>query len=189
MDLKIRRWKAAASWSVLSLYLEGGEKILDVGAGDCLLAEMIRKKCPGIVGVDIKNYNLTKSPLVLYDGKVLPFKSRCFDAAILVYILHHCDDLKAVLLEVKRVCRKQIIIFEDVVDTFSQRIQFKLFHWYLDRVIRVPTGPGACLNLYQWRALFEQLGFKEGKVINLGRDHKFFPNILLAHRVFILEVS
>jgi len=48
-------------------------------------------------------------------GRALPFRDQEFDSLALLYVLHHVEsDHDAFLLEVGRVARKAILIFEDV---------------------------------------------------------------------------
>ena len=55
------------------------------------------------------------------------FKDNFFDSAIIAYVLHHCDDPVSVLKEAKRVCRGNIIIFEDIEVDFVVRSSRRAF--------------------------------------------------------------
>ncbi|MCH8067641.1 MAG: methyltransferase domain-containing protein [Nanoarchaeota archaeon] len=92
-------------------YIEKGEKVLDIGAGSGYLAEILSKKAD-ITLLDINDYNQTKLPLKLYNGKNIPFKDNSFDVAILLTVLHYSTNPEEFLKEIKRVC-KRIIIVDD----------------------------------------------------------------------------
>jgi ubiquinone/menaquinone biosynthesis C-methylase UbiE len=96
-------------------YIKKNEKVLDIGAGSGYIAEILSKKAD-LTLLDIKDYNQTRLPLKLYDGKNIPFKDNSFDAALILTVLHYAPETEKFLKEVKRVSRK-IIIIDDVYKT------------------------------------------------------------------------
>ncbi|MBI4153742.1 class I SAM-dependent methyltransferase, partial [Candidatus Woesearchaeota archaeon] len=91
-------------------------RVLDVGAGRCLIAkELADRYGADITCIDISDLNETDLPMIVYDGKKIPFGNNKFDTVLIVYVLHHCEDPVKVLKECVRVCRGggRIIIFED----------------------------------------------------------------------------
>ena len=69
-------------------YIKKDEKVLDIGAGSGYIAEIISKKAD-VTLLDIKNYNQTKLPLKIYDGKKIPFKDNSFDTAMIITVFHY----------------------------------------------------------------------------------------------------
>lgn len=96
-------------------FLKG--KVLDVGAGGCYIAREIQDKNDidniKVTCLDVKDLSQTGMTVVVYNGKRIPFKNNQFDTALVAYVLHHCEDALSVLKEVVRVCKGNIVIFED----------------------------------------------------------------------------
>jgi SAM-dependent methyltransferase len=76
--------KRAQRFASLHLpFLKLGERILDVGAGNCRVARLLDSRGLSTTPVDISDYNATHLPLRLYDGKKLPFPDGSFDVVML----------------------------------------------------------------------------------------------------------
>lgn len=98
-------------------FIEPGLKVLDLGAGACCLALEIKKQFQArVTCLDVVDYNATNLPLILYDGKKIPFKDKSFGVIIIFFVLHHTKNPKALLKEAKRVLKQKgkIIILEDI---------------------------------------------------------------------------
>ncbi len=117
------RLRARRNYGLLKPYLQG--KILDIGAGNCLISELISKEC-NVSCVDIADNNKTSLPLVLYDGNKLPFKKKSFDTSLLLYVLHHDKNPENLLREAVRVTRKRIIVFEDLYNNGLELLLLKI---------------------------------------------------------------
>ncbi len=80
-------------------------KILDVGAGTCIVARTLGDKVQ-IISVDPSKKMLDKGVGERHVAKAehLPFADRTFDAVVSLTALHHCD-LKKALTEIKRVAK------------------------------------------------------------------------------------
>ena len=97
-----------------------GEKILDIGSGFGTLTLEIAKNNPDskIYGVDIHDPHIGQAQmnarilgipnLEFRTGSVysLPFDNDFMDATTCFYMLHHLEDLKLALIEIKRVLKK-----------------------------------------------------------------------------------
>ena len=92
-----------------------GNKILDIGSGNCNVAKKLSSLGLDITALDVKNRSLIK-PIkpVLYNGKQIPFKDNFFDTTLLIFVMHHTKDPVGLLKEAKRVSRKRIVIKEDI---------------------------------------------------------------------------
>ena len=144
-------------------FIERGERVLDVGAGGGWTSELIsRENGADVTLLDIKDFNHTKLPIVLYDGNKMPFEDDSFDVALLLFVLHHCDDPKAVLIEAMRVS-KRIIILED---TFQSKFD-RVVVCANDVITNIPSFfvskgganfPFQFKRVAEWEALFKELG-------------------------------
>src|SRR3989337_138881 len=73
--------------------------------------DKIEKKNSNITCVDVRLNPLCKSiPVIIYDGKKLPFQNETFDISLLIAVLHHCNEPLQVLDEAIRVSSKKIVI-------------------------------------------------------------------------------
>lgn len=87
--------------------------VVDVGAGTGLAASYLQTKGISVVGLDIRSYNnYLGQKLIIYDGITIPFRSKSFDVALLLYTLHHIKDALRVLKEACRVAKRIVIIEE-----------------------------------------------------------------------------
>jgi SAM-dependent methyltransferase len=103
--------------------LEGCKTVLNVGAG----AGSYEPDDKFVIAVEpsavmrAKRLALGRNPAVNARADDLPFDDGSFDAVMAVLTIHHWPDLKAGLLEVKRVAKKKITILTydpDMLDVF-----------------------------------------------------------------------
>lgn len=106
----------------LAALLPGGDcRILDVGAGSGVVAELIASSFPGksVVAVDVTNRVLptVNVPFRTFDGHTLPFGDNSFDGALLCNVLHHVksDARRGLLTEILRVTGGGPIVIKDHV--------------------------------------------------------------------------
>jgi ubiquinone/menaquinone biosynthesis C-methylase UbiE len=122
--------KRARRFASLHLpFLTRGERVLDVGAGNCRVARLLEGCGIPTTPVDISDYNATDLPLRLYDGKRLPFGNASFDVVMLNSVLHHCDDPGEVLREAIRVSRSRLQIVEDLYANWTDLQLLKFNDW------------------------------------------------------------
>ena len=92
--------------------LASGSRVLDLGCGTGNITRYLNDLGLNAVGIDIafKLMSLCQgtASLINYDGRRIPFRDNCFDAAVNYVVLNHILDdaqLAAVMLEVKRVLK------------------------------------------------------------------------------------
>ena len=113
-DLLLRA-RAARKAARVARFLVGSRSVLDVGAAEGYVGANVAK-CLGagrgvaVRLVDIQDRNRTALPLDVYDGRRLPYASDAFDAALLIFVLHHADRPEALLRETLRVGRRVAIL-------------------------------------------------------------------------------
>jgi len=131
-----------------------GETILDIGSGFGTLTLEIAKNNPDskVYGIDIHDSHTGQAQmnaeilgvrnLEFKTGSVysLPFESNFMDAVTCFYMLHHLEDLKLALIEIKRVLKKDGVL--TVVEPLEHQ-----YH----------NGPH--LSEIEWKELFEKAGF------------------------------
>ena len=163
-----------------------GEKVLDLGAGNGLLAQEIKKQLnKEVVLVDIVDYNYTDLPLLLYkpEGRV-PLANEEVDTTILYTVLHHASDPEHLLKEATRVTKKRLVIKEAYIEKDDLRITNSFFDWFYNRVIgdediNVPLN---FLKVEEWEKLLKSYGFDVIETKYVGIDEPAVPE----HHIFII---
>ncbi|MFV1980697.1 MAG: class I SAM-dependent methyltransferase [Rhodothermia bacterium] len=149
--------------------------VLDLGAGEGYVGHEIQKRGHHSVTLcDVRDSNDTDLPFVLYDGLELPFGDDWFDATILVFTLHHCEDHLAVIREAKRVTAGRIVILESVFDSEADRRILARLDRFANR-LRSQGKMDEYLHfrkLDDWVSLFEREGFEVQSARRWGRVHK-----------------
>jgi ubiquinone/menaquinone biosynthesis C-methylase UbiE len=161
-----------ARWTAryLRRFIARENSVLDIGAGDCRLAEFLQRRigCE-VVPVDVEDFNETDLPLTLFDGKRLPFDDDSFDVVLLIFVLHHAEDAKACLEEARRVARERVIVFEDITTNIWDRFMFRIFHRWLARWEGI-SYPYREWSQSQWTELARSLELNETARVPLGRQ-------------------
>ncbi len=166
----ILRFRARWTARRLRPWLASGDRVLDVGAGDCHLdAELHRRVGCTVVPVDVADGNRTTLPLQLYDGRTLPFADASFDVGLLVFVLHHAGDPAALLREVMRVCRRRIIVIEDINANGWDRRAFRGWHRIYAKLLGLEY-PRHEWPPERWSALAREVGLIERWGKPVGRQ-------------------
>ncbi len=98
-----------------------GEKVLDIGTGSGFFAAYLYLNGYQIETVDVQNKSFFEEfPNKIYDGFHLPYQDDQFDTALLIYVLHHCEDRIQVLKEALRVSKRVIFI----EDTYRNKLEW-----------------------------------------------------------------
>ena len=144
-------------------FLEKEEKILDVGCGNCLLANALKKEGYHITGLDVSNLSIIEDfePFV-YDGEHMPYETDTFDCALLLAVLHHTDNPEKVLKETARVASR-IIIIEDVYKNSFQ----KYLTFAMDTLVNLGHSNMTYQNksVDEWKDLFKKLGVEVSEIM------------------------
>jgi len=185
-DLKVTELKyAKMRFEKVKDYILG-KKILDLGAGNGLLALEIKEQLDKeVVLVDIVDYNYTDLPLILYNPEdKIPLANNEVDTTILYAVLHHASDPEHLLEEAARITRKRLVIKEAYIEEDDIRIANSFFDWFYNRVIgdediNVPLN---FLKLEGWKRLLKLYGFDVIETKYVGIDEPAVPE----HQVFII---
>lgn len=133
-------------------------RVLDIGGRWGFYAGPLARRghCPVIL--DVVRPRLQNAPVVLYDGRTMPFPDKSFDVSLLITVLHHIADMDRVVQEARRVTRGQVIVVEDLYHHPLGRFwtvvrdSFYNFEW-----IGHPRG---FKTRPQWEAYFKNAGLK-----------------------------
>ncbi|HTQ38410.1 MAG TPA: class I SAM-dependent methyltransferase [Pirellulales bacterium] len=152
---RLARWRVREKLAAIGPYLNKGDRVLDVGAGNCVLCQQLRHQGYEVLPLDLENLSFIDgiAPTV-YDGKTIPFPAKSFEVALLITVLHHTSDPDAVLAEVSRVARRIIVveeIYQNLLEKYYTYAIDSLFNWEWfghPRSNRTDAG---------WRTAFERL--------------------------------
>ncbi len=155
----------------LARLLPTGGRVLDVGAGDGLLAQRLAQLRPDLTlqGVDVLVRPHTAIPVEPFDGRNLPFPDRYFAAVLCIDVLHHASDMAGLLAEMARV--GQCVVIKDHLchHPWEHRLLRRM-----DRVSNDSYGVALPFNYQsrpQWLALFARMGLRVEAWI--GRLHLY----------------
>ena len=140
--------------------LPPGATVLDIGAGDGLLAARMARLRPDlhIRGVDTNVRPAAAVPVQEYDGVNLPVSDRSVDVAMLVDVVHHAADPIGLLREASRVGRN-LVIKDHLQEGFAARCTLR----FMDRVGNARYGisiPGEYWTRRQLEEAFGTLGLR-----------------------------
>ncbi len=163
-DLLLRA-RAARKAARTARFLEGSRSVLDVGAAEGYVGANMAKRLGAQVRLaDILDRNRTPLPLDAYDGRRLPYASGTFDAAVLIFVLHHAERPEALLRETLRVSRRVAIL----ESTYAWKWELALLR-RLDRLAnrlrsegpaREQEGPLHFRTHAEWLTCFEEAGVR-----------------------------
>ncbi len=145
--------------AALAELIPRGAQVLDVGCGDGLLAHLLTQRRPDLTvrGIDVLVRERTPIPVEWFDGRVIPFGDKSFDAVLFVDVLHHLEDPTVLLREAVRVSRQVLLIKDHLTDGFLARPTLRFMDW----VGNAPHGVALPYNYWPraaWLRAFAALG-------------------------------
>ena len=153
---RLALWRAREKLAEIRSHIHAAERVIDVGAGNCMLCRELRRLGYEVVPVDVQKRSFVDEIVpVVYDGSTLPFADDRFDVALLITVLHHAPDPDAVLGEARRVANRIVIIEEIYENVFE-----KYFTFAVDSVFNLEffSHPRSNRSDAQWRKAFQCLG-------------------------------
>jgi 2-polyprenyl-3-methyl-5-hydroxy-6-metoxy-1,4-benzoquinol methylase len=110
-------WRTGEKIEEIVPHLRPNDRVLDVGAGNCVLCQRLHARGYQVVPLDLANLRfIDEIRPVVYDGVKIPFGDGEFDAALVITVLHHIPDPDAALAEIARTARRLIVI-EEIYDS------------------------------------------------------------------------
>ena len=147
--------------------------VADVGCGDGLLTNLLAAACPGLsfVGLDVLMRSGSGLSACRFDGERLPLADASVDAVLLVDVLHHAADAKALLAEARRASRGVVIIKDHLLDPWLAGPRLR-FMDYVGNARHGVALPYHYLRRREWEALFAAAGLRPQR---LTSDFALYP--------------
>lgn len=159
-----------------------GSRILDLGGGWGFYAGPLKKRGHELLVLDVVNPGYQRAPVVIYDGIRIPFPDGSFDVTILVTMLHHVTDPRALFEEVRRVTRQKVVVVEDLYHHTAGRF------WTIcrDRFLNVEfmAHPHQFRKDGEWREFFKAAGFETGF---LKKIYTWLAGLRILNGIYILD--
>ena len=110
--------------------LPASGRVLDIGCGDGLLTEALKRIRPDLEfqGIDVLVRPDTPIPVHRFDGTEIPDAAGSFACALLVDVLHHAEDPTRLLSEASRVA-KEVLIKDHLLEGLFARPVLSFMDW------------------------------------------------------------
>lgn len=185
VDSRIHQRRAEFYAGKLAPYIPRGSSLLDLGAGDGLLVNMLARSLDlKPRAFDVEARSLGGFPVEVYDGRRLPLPDGAVDVSICVAVLHHCEDAQAMLREIRRVTRKTFLLVEDRFDSAWDRLGVVGFHHYLRWIESMPFNRSGFASTSQWRDRLAAAGLAVTEATILGKPLACFP---IVNTLFVAQ--
>ena len=161
-------------------------RVLDVGCGNGYISHHLSALLRSdVLGIDLES--TTEAPINYrqFDGTRFPANDQSFDCVLLCYVLHHAQQLNALLSELRRVLTKGglVVVYEDMPQRWWDRLVCGIHN----RKWRGRTGPCTFRVEAEWRSVFEVAGFEIVKERELSRWRNLAHPV--ARRLYVLKTS
>lgn len=156
-----------------------GSEVLDVGCGNGFVAHHLSAMLgTGVIGVDVMDATQAPIDYRRYDGVRIPLIENSVDAVLLCYVLHHAQDVRGMLSEMRRVLRPNglAVIYEDIPETLWDRF----ICWTHNLKWRNRSGACAFRLTSQWQSLFSSMGLEAVTERPLSRYRNLTHPVLRA---------
>jgi len=164
-------------------FIENSSKILDLGCGSAIAGREFQKFFKAdLIGIDIVDIRVEKIPFQIFDGANIHFPDGHFDYILVSYVLHHAKDLLFLLKEAKRVAKKRIIIYEDLIEGWLSRLICKIHGSTFSYFFQDKKGSDNFKKEKDWKIIFDNLKLK---IIFEKRVSSLFNPV--KKKLFILE--
>ncbi|MFN2493041.1 MAG: class I SAM-dependent methyltransferase [Pyrinomonadaceae bacterium] len=134
-------------------------QVLDVGSGNGFVAHHLSALLgTNVIGIDLNQVSEAPINYRQFDGTSFPVEDESSNALLLCYVLHHVQNLNAVVGEIRRVLRGDglVIVYEDIPACAWDRFVC----WTHNLKWRRRTGVCSFRLESEWRSIFDEAGFE-----------------------------
>lgn len=142
-----------------------GKKVLDIACGRGYLAKKIVERWNAeVVGIDFivaDELKDSENPSFIQgDIEEIPYPDKYFDTVICAHTLEHVIDIQRAISELRRVCKKQLIIVlpkqREYKYTFDLHVHFFPYQYTVLNLFKNDNGKCVCVN-NDW-VYYEEVG-------------------------------
>ncbi|MBI4432245.1 MAG: methyltransferase domain-containing protein [Candidatus Omnitrophica bacterium] len=182
-----RRAQAGIVLKRIARYKRGG-RILDIGCGPGFFLDEAKKKGWDVAGVDLsawaKSYNRDNFGIEVFQGSLeeAHFPDRSFDVVVMMDVIEHLDDPKAILTEIRRILKNDGVLYVSTPDIQS----------VLSRLLRAKWWGINKYHLFYFsrktlERLFQVVGFKKLRYASYPRIFtvNYWSKRLMAYPAFL----
>jgi SAM-dependent methyltransferase len=163
-----------------------GSEVLDVGCGNGFIAHHLAAMLgSGVLGIDVTEETEAVIDFRRYDGRRFPVADDSVDAVLCCYVLHHAQDVAAVLSEIRRVLRPGglAVVYEDIPQTLWDHGACDIHN----RRWKQRTGPCTFRTGSEWNRLFAAFDFEIVSERGLSRWRNLAHPV--SRRRFVLRAA
>jgi SAM-dependent methyltransferase len=141
--------------------LPHGATVVDVGAGDGLIAKKLEDRRPDLelTAVEVLVRPVQHVRVQAFDGTHLPHDDASVDAVLLVDVLHHATDPIGLLEEARRVARATIVVKDQIAEGVLARETLHL----MERLANSQHGisiPAQFWSRREWESAFARVDLR-----------------------------
>ena len=177
--------RAESFVSLFKEFVPPSARVLDIGGGWGFYVDPLRQaRGCDVTVLDVVEPGFRRAPVVVYEGKKIPFEDRSFDVSLLVTVLHHVSDPEKLLAEARRVTRRSVIVVEDLYRHAFGRIWTVLRDSFY--TMEFIGHPRQFRKKEEWFRCFEELGF------GLESEKEVYTSLLgfrILNGLFVLGVN
>lgn len=184
-----RRRKVGRAYDMaleIARQLQPHAEVLDVGCGNGFIAHHLKSILDSnVVGLDVGPVTDATIKYMNFDGRNFPIQDQSFDAVLLCYVLHHAQNARLILEEVRRVLRPGgvVVVYEDNPSSRWDRA----ICWTHNLQWKNRTGPCTFQNSDDWNTLFRLSGFDPIAQRQLSRWRNFAHPV--SRNFFVIRVA
>jgi len=134
-------------------------QILDLGCGSGIVGKEFEKFFNSeVLGIDIIDNRVIPMPFLKFNGNDLSFlKDNSFDAVLVNFVLHHCQNPIELLKESKRVSKDVIVIHENLPEGLLSKLFCFLHGISFAFFFQKNSNRGKFFKDKEWKKIFEDL--------------------------------
>lgn len=187
----LRRYVHLMQYKSVAARVQPGERVLDAGCGEGVLAVMLAKQGAVVTGCDLSKPNIERArayaaeagvsvDFQVADAESLPFADKEFDVVVSSHVLEHLPDFDKGLQEALRVAKNRTVIAIPTAWSMLSFVQLGGGWFYL-------KGPRSFLAFFVgvWRVLIARAFGRDGvdeTYAGSGVPHIFrFPHVVRTH--------
>jgi ubiquinone/menaquinone biosynthesis C-methylase UbiE len=170
----------------LARVIPRNSRVLDVGCGNGFIAHHLSAMLGcSVTGIDLEESAQAPIDYRRYDGIHFPAAERSFDGVVFCYVLHHAQELDAILDEVRRVLRPGglMVVYEDIPQMWWDRF----ICWTHNLQWQSRTGPCTFRLQNEWRNRFNFAGFEIQEERTLSRMRNLVHPV--CRRLYVLKLT